>query len=78
MHIPKVKTAPEAIEILLDEKCFYWSDFLAMRNSNSRLQSIPIHLDRLGLGIFERVRELVGLPLVDAKVRSVRRLTHQR
>ena len=77
-RIPKVKTAPEAIEILLDEKCFYWSDFLAMRNSNSRLQSIPIHLDRLGLGIFERVRELVGLPLVDAKVRSVRRLTHQR
>jgi hypothetical protein len=59
---PKVKTAPEVIEILVREKCLYLPDFLAKRDSNSRLQTIPIKYERLGQGIFEQVRRSVGLP----------------
>ena len=58
----KVKTAPEVIEILVSEKCMFLSDFLAKRNSNSRLQTIPIKYERLGKGIFESVRRSAGLP----------------
>jgi len=70
MRIPKVKTPSEAIEILMFEKCFYLSDFIAQRDSNPNLQRIPKHPDRLGKGIFELVRKAVGLPAHDAKIRS--------
>ena len=69
-RIPKVKTPSEAIEILLFEKCFYLSDFIAQRDSNPNLQRIPKHPDRLGKGIFELVRKAVGLPAHDSKIRS--------
>ncbi len=69
-RIPKVKTISEAIEILLLEKCFYFSDFIAQRESNPNLQRIPKHPDRLGKGVFELVRKTVGLPTHDAKTRS--------
>ena len=69
-RIPKVKTISEAIEILLFEKCFYLSDFIAQRDSNPNLQRIPKHPDRLGKGIFGLVRKAVGLPAHDAKIRS--------
>jgi len=69
-RIPKVKTPSEAIEILMFEKCFYLSDFIAQRNSNPNLQRIPKHPDRLGKGIFELVRKTVGLPAHDVKIRS--------
>lgn len=69
-RISKVKTPSEAIEILMFEKCFYLSDFIAQRDSNPNLQRIPKHLDRLGKGVFELVRRTVGLPTHDAKTRS--------
>ena len=70
VRIPKVKTTLEAIEILIMEKCFYFSDFIAQRDSNPNLQRIPKHPDRLGKGIFELVRKTVGLPAHDVKIRS--------
>jgi hypothetical protein len=69
-RIPKVKTPSEAIAILMFEKCFYFSDFIAWRESNPNLQRIPKHPDRLGKGVFELVRKAVGLPAHDAKIRS--------
>lgn len=69
-RIAKVKTSLEAIKILRAEKCFYVSDFLSQRGSNKNLQRIPIHTDRLGKGIFEKVRKSVGLPICDTKIRS--------
>jgi len=69
-RIPKVKTPSEAIEILMFEKCFYLSDFIAQRDSNPNLQRIPKHPDRLGKRIFELVRKAVGLPAHDVKMRS--------
>jgi hypothetical protein len=69
-RIPKVKTPAEAIEILLFEKCFYLSDFIAQRDSNPNLQRIPKHPDRLGKGVFELARKTVGLPVHDAKGRN--------
>lgn len=69
-RIPKVKTPSEAIEILMFEKCFYLSDFIARRDSNPNLQRIPKHPDRLGKGVFELARKTVGLPVHDAKGRN--------
>lgn len=57
-----VTTKKEAIKLLIAEKCFNRADFFQRRQSNTNLQRIPTHIERLGYGIFESV-----LACVDAR-----------
>lgn len=58
-RIVLVTEKKEAIKLLIAEKCFNRADFFQRRQSNTNLQRLPAHIERLGYGIFESVRACV-------------------